>query len=93
MTKPILTKSESKALNIIVNNKIYRPRDFGLIYFEGHEILNRMSNIGNGATKGVGAWFHAGKILRNLIKKNYIYKLDDRTEYEITKLGKEVLEK
>lgn len=82
-----------KALNIIKDNQLKTPRQFGEEYFKGQPILNRHSNIGNGATRGVGAWFKAGHILKGLKEDGYIYYdyYDNRT-IELTKKGKQFIE-
>ena len=61
-----------KALKIINEHDIYTASQFGRLYFEGQPILKRCSNIGNGATKGVGAWFVSGRILKSLKDKGLI---------------------
>jgi len=92
----MITEKEKKALEIIRDNKLYTARSFGELYFKGMPILNKMSNIGNGATRGVGAWFHAGRILKRLDNKELIfgglYSIF-KDKYELTIKGKRELDR
>jgi hypothetical protein len=77
-----------KALKIIINNNhIMSPKDFGREYFKNQDILTKRSNIGNGATQGVGAWFSAGRILKSLKQDGLITYDDFERKYNITRKG------
>ena len=83
-------------LEDVKDNKISTAKIFGEKYYEGHEMLIRVSNMGNGSTRGVGMWFHAGKVLKKLTTEGYIkggrYSIYEEP-YFLTKQGKEFIDK
>jgi len=66
------------ALRIIRDNDIRSPREFAKLMWPNSSCWQKMYNIGNGATRGVGMWLAGGSFLgklriQGLIRGGYNY--------------------
>jgi hypothetical protein len=93
-----LTTSQIKALNILkgssYSGKKFRPGGFAFLMWPDSPMHIKVSNTGNGSTKGKGAWLCGGSYLKKLEKLGYVAATGEfLNEWYITPKGKEALEK
>ena len=71
-----LTKAQEKALDILKDTsrfgKHFSASGFASLMWPDSTMHTKVSNTGNGATKGKGAWLCAGSYLNKLKKKGYV---------------------
>ncbi len=68
----MITEKTYKALKILEENPEISAREFGELMWKDSEAKERIYNIGNGATKGVGLWLCAGSYLAKLVNRKLI---------------------
>lgn len=89
-----MTEKRKKALEILQNSDGMTAKDFARKWFgDEHDIWKRVSNQGNGACSGKGAWLWAGSYLAKL-EKDRIVRRKSYTEinlFVITAKGGDLL--
>ena len=82
------------ALHLIQDNRIRMPREFARLMWPNSPYWDKVYNVGNGATKGVGMWKAGGSLLSKLASAGLIRRpwCDERDDhYSLTDKGREYL--